>query len=844
LAGVYYIEFTGRGIMPYRTRILEVTPLCRATHRASPALPLQMLCLATLLSSLPCLLHAQTPELLQASDIDWVSLDELSEAQRALLPTACCGLYLEPAFVVHDEAPGSTVIDGSQLELSADGLIVVSGGIQVLQEAAQVSAGKGSYDQNRNVLLLQDDIRIRKPGMLLTANSARLDEMAARSELETASYVLHESGIRGTARVIIYTDADGIITINNGEFTRCEPGDNSWSIAGNRIQLDQAAGRGTARSVTLQVRDVPVFYLPWVSFPINDERVSGLLAPTIGNTRHGGLDIAAPYYLNLAPHYDMTLTPRMQTERGALLGVEGRYQGKAHQQVLEMHYLPNDKLYDPVGSTIPGSNSPPVPDRWHLSYELQGRLAPGWSASVDYEAVSDTHYFQDLSSNGLLTTAQSFLPRTARINYRGSNWNFSARTQAFQIIDPSVSALAEPYRLLPALNLRGDFANAWGLEYGIDSEFVMFERNLDRTWFTQAQIDAGAMVKGSRLSLTPSVSLPWSNSFAFARPTLKYHYTSWDLDNQALGTNGSPTRGIASTSMDSGLFFDRDIKLFGEGMRQTLEPRLFYLYNEYQDQSGIPLFDSSSLTFSFSQLFRDDRFSGRDRIGDTNQLTMAMTSRLYDDDGQERARASIGQIHYLADRRVTLLGPPGVPDSTASSALVGEFSLQLGKDWRAGTYFEWDTTSSALEVANFQFQYQSDINHILNFGYRYREVPGPELSNGVKRRIDQTDVSGIWPLTDNWGLIGRWNFDIANNRNLESIAGVEYNNCCWTVRVLARQWIDNNALFMGVKDDNRGVFVQFELKGLGSLLGGNVSGILNNGIMGYRERDQMQAGFR
>src|SRR5690606_22644318 len=244
-------------------------------------------------------------------------------------------------------------------------------------------------------------------------------------------------------------------------------------------------------------------------------------------------------------------------------------------------------------------------------------------------------------------------------------------------------------------------------------------------------------------------------------------YASWDLDRQAVGKDDSPTRGVFSSTIDAGLIFERETQLFGEHFLQTLEPRAFYLFNEYEDQSDIPLFDSSELTFSYSQLFREDRFSGKDRIGDANQLTLALGSRLYDDTGQERARASFGQILHFSDRRVTLRELPGDVDDTSSSALVGEFSLTLGNNWRAGSYLEWDTDEGSMDVGNFQFQYQSDINRILNVGYRYREVPGPAQVNGVERRIDQTDVSGIWPLGERWGLIGRWNYDLANHRNLE-----------------------------------------------------------------------------
>jgi LPS-assembly protein len=323
-------------------------------------------------------------------------------------------------------------------------------------------------------------------------------------------------------------------------------------------------------------------------------------------------------------------------------------------------------------------------------------------------------------------------------------------------------------------------------------------------------------------------------------PTIKYKYAIWTLQDQAVGATSAPDRGIVSASLDSGLIFERDLKLFDQDLLQTLEPRLFYLYNEFEDQSDIPLFDTSDLTFSFNQLFRDDRFSGKDRVGDADQLTLAVTSRIYDTAGQEKARASLGQIRYFADRRVTLFNPPGTVERQSGSAVAGELGLQLADNWRASSYAEWNTSTNELDVANVQFQYQSDAKQLLNVGYRYRDMPNFFTPGGLDRTIDQSDVSAVWPVSGEWALIGRWNYDHANKRNLEALLGVEYTNCCYTVRVLARQWLDNEALFYGLDDDNTGVFVQFELKGLGSLLGGNVRGILNNGISGYREREYAQ----
>ncbi|HWK53289.1 MAG TPA: LPS assembly protein LptD [Hyphomicrobiales bacterium] len=775
-----------------------------------------------------------------AAELDWVPIERLTDEQRATLDQQCCGLYIAPTF---EEAatlePGGTLLRGTGIGAGDDGVVNVYDNLQVLQGDIAIQAGRGRYDRNSETFSLAEDIRLRQPGMLMVGQQATINQKLGRSEITDASYVLHEAGVRGQAAIIVYTDADGVVTIDNGVYTRCEPGDNSWVIQGERITLDQEKGRGTARNVKLRVADVPVFYLPWVSFPINDERATGFLTPVLGNTRDGGIDIAAPYYLNLAPNYDATITPRIQFERGVMLGVEGRHRGLRSRQELNFTYLPDDRLYDPARRNTPGSDSPPVPDRWSLDYDYLASIAPRWTASVNYAAISDEDYFQDFGRSGLDLNAQSYLYRDARLNYRGVHWDFQAATQGYQIIDPNVTGSTEPYRMLPRLNLDGQYFLHDNLEVGLDSEYVVFDRHLSARRLNQQQIDNGVLVTGQRLSLTPYLSLPWSNAWSFVTPTVKYKYAQWNLSDQKVGASASPDRGIFTGSLDAGLFFERDVDLFGADYSQTLEPRLYYLYSEYEDQSDIPLFDSSELTFSFYQLFRDDRFSGQDRVGDANQLTLAVSSRLYDGAGREKARASIGQIQYFEDRRVALARPDSL-DRQASSALVGELSVQLDPRWQARSYVEYNHIDHKLIAGNFLFQYQSDINRILNFGYRFRDLPNPITPTGLDRRIKQTDVSGIWPLNDRWGLIGRWNFDIGNKRNLETIAGVEYSNCCWNLRLVARQWIDNDALFYGVKDDNRGIFIQFELKGLGSVLGGNVSGILNNGITGYRDREYVR----
>lgn len=847
---VQVLRICATGYYAHPNRILEVTrparipqaPCIRARSRRLRAAT-RMACLPLLLGLAP-FAAAQTnttdaPP--TAAELDWVPLDQLTPEQRQGIDTNCCGRYLEPEFPTIPGPAGSVLLQGDIVTAEGSGLSEWTGNLEIQQQDAILSAESGNYDRNAGTAELNDGVRIRQPGLLFTGSNAHVDLNESTSTLNDANYVLHESGARGSASVIVYTDANGVVTIDNGVYTRCEPGDNAWQVTGDNILLNRETGRGVARGVTLEIRDVPVLYLPWVSFPINDERATGFLAPVIGNTRDGGLDFSAPYYFNLAPNYDLTLTPRIQTKRGVMLSSEFRHRGQNYQQLLDLQYLPNDRLYSPERSNQPNSDSPPVPDRWLFNYEYQGRLGPGWSAAIDYSAVSDFEYFQDLGNNGLSNTAQSYLYRNAQVRYQGTYWDLRAATTGFQIIDPTVSELRSPYHALPRINLNGSRTFGPGLELGLDNEYVYFSRDVDQGRLHPSVIDSGALVTGSRFSATPWLSLPMSTAGAFLTPTLKYKYAAWSLEDQARDTDASPTRGIATGTIDSGLIFERPIEFGGESYLQTLEPRLYYLYSEYEDQSELPVFDSSELTFGYNQLFRDDRFSGKDRIGDSNQLTLALSTRFYDNMGREKARLSAGQIRYFEDRRVTLHAPEIGDVQDNGSAFVGEFVYQLNDNWRTTSYLQWNPVHEELEVGNFQIQYQSDINRIINFGYRYRTDTEHLTLLGPQRRINQTDLSAVWPLNDNWGLIGRWNYDHANKRNLEVIAGVEYNNCCWTMRVIAREWIDNAALFYGsTQDNNTGIFLQFELKGLGSILGGNVSSILNNGISGYRERDYVQ----
>lgn len=787
-----------------------------------------------------------------AYPLDWVPVAELTSEQLATVPANCCGAYIDPTATrteqLQDPATAETVFTapGGLSQVSSN-LLMVDGDILVQQGYRTIeNTGTTSIDNAANTVLLDGAVRFREPGILLTGSSAFVDNANGINRVESAEYVLHNYGAHGTASSIVYSSDAGLVTIENGEFSRCEPQSNFWHLEAEQIVLDQAAGRGYATAVSIKVKDVPIFYYPYtLPFPLGNERMSGFLAPSTGSTRSGGFDFELPYYLNLAPNYDATLAPRLISDRGVMLGAELRYLSSRSMNTLNSSYLGNDKLYDEATASLPGSDSPTTDKRWFIGYEHNGTLGANWSTLVDYNAVSDADYFYDLGSGGLNVASRTHLNRQAQLNYQSSWLRAGLNTQRIQIIDPFVadSDLSRPYDRLPQFYFETGTDLAAGFRAGLSGEITAFDRNLDVNSLGSLHVDNGALVNGERVNLEPEISWTTEAPGWFLRTRAKYKHVSYKLNQQALGTIDDPEINIPVYSLDSGLVFERS--LARSGFTQTLEPRLFYLFSDYEDQSQIPLFDTAEMNFSFNQLFREDRFSGGDRIADADQLTVALTSRLLDASGKERLRASIGQIQYFDDRLVSLSNPlqnwtPRYSPSANTSALAGELAYAFGDNWRLNSDVQWNEHTQELDEGSLQLRYHRDNSHLLNIAWRYRRLVNTPLFNlpaGIDPRIKQSDISGIWPVNVNWKLLARWNYDHSNSRNLETFAGVEYSNCCATIRLVGREWVDEDELFLPNIKPNRGIFVQFTLHGLGNITGGGVSNLLSDGIWGFRESE-------
>ncbi len=797
---------------------------------------------------------APSNALQSSAALDWVPVEQMSAEQRAQIQDNCCGAFIEPerrgvdGELVDSEAQAegaATLFEApGGISQSQNSSVTIDGIVAIQQGNRTVNNTETTYiDQEADTITLAGDVVFREPGVLLRGESAFVDQGNSVNRIERANYVLHQYGIHGAANVLIYDSEGEVLAIENGEFSRCEPGSEFWKLHARSMNLDTQAGIGTATSVTLRMKDVPVFHYPYtVPFPLGDQRMSGFLSPSIGSTSDGGFDYSQPYYLNLAPHYDATITPRIIADRGLMTSAEFRYLASWSMNTVSAALLPDDKRYDPATANVLGSDTAPRSKRWFVGLQHQGQLGDHWSTEVNYEAVSDDRYFRDLGSSGLTVTSRTYLRRLGQLNYRNSNWYAGTRVQRIDIIDPYISAsdLNRPYDRMPELSLGNDYSIG-GLQIGFDATHVRFDRDLDVTSLSATQLDNGALVTGSRAHIEPHISFPIRGAAGFFVPTAKYKYTSWDLDQQALGTENNPDRGVGVFSLDTGLVFEREMNR-GNGFIQTLEPRLYYLYSEQQEQSYLPTFDTAQLNFSFGQLFRDDRFSGRDRVGDANQFSAAIGSRFLNSRGEEKARIAIGQIFYLEDRIVSLDSPVQSwvtlqPRDTDRSAIVSEGSYQFNDTWRFNADVQWNEFDQRIDEGSAGFRYQADDSHILNLAYRYRllvNLYGP-VPAGIDPKIKQTDVSGVWPLSNNWRLLGRWHYDHSNSRNLDTFAGVEYSNCCATIRLIGREWIDEDEFFLQQDETNTGVFFQLTLNGLGNISGGGISSLLSDGILGFKE---------
>jgi LPS-assembly protein len=757
--------------------------------------------------------HAQTPP--SAAEIDWRPRAELPAEARASLPLFCEGGYLPSgrangvgsAFAVGSDSEQPLEASGLNARYEIDRTLFLEGDVRIRQGGFQVTGSEARYSQQEGAVSVQGPLVSRGEGFLLTGENANYDVYSGRLDINTATFLLHGPEMRGRAGSLSRISEEQVV-IADGFLTTCGPSQNDWAIVASDIRLDRAQGFGTAKHVRLEVLDVPVFYWPWASFPIDDRRKSGFLYPQFGSSSAGsGGFLAVPYYFNLAPHYDATLTPQYIHGRGLFNEVEGRYLSSLGETTLQLGYIGNDSAFQEEN---PGESG----ERWALDATTRAAFGRGWRGYGDFSVVSDEDYLSDLNRSLEINQA-THLQRKGGVTYRSDKQYFDAYLNDYQTISDRIADVDKPYAQLPEVIYAGQ-TGAGIVEANLESQYTVFYRDNEAlTGLDRAN--------GQRFRARPELALPMRALWGFSRPSVSVDYTRYNLDDYVLG-DGSFDRTVPVAEWDNGLYFDRQSRLFDVPYNQTLEPRLYYAWADADpDQNDIPDFDTDLQTFRFEQLFRPDRFTGGDRVGDANQLTVALTSRFNDLlTGAERARFSIGQVQYFEDREVTLFGEGA--GTRSRSPLAGEVVLNPLDTLEIRSSGLWDPDTGDTEEGRSQLTFHST-------DYRYLASVGHTYSRG---ELEQSDIAAVFPVSDRVSLIGRWVYDSDLDRTVGSLAGLEYNNCCWSVQVVHQNYLTDDREL-----DSRILF-QIQLKGLGGSDGASSS--ISEAIYGFDERERRRFG--
>jgi LPS-assembly protein len=804
----------------------------------------------------------------------------------------CGGYYLEPK-LDREGQPILPVNESSTNITSAGGGTFMQKGVSnlrgpvvVTQEGRRLEADRATLYRDPktgkiNVVDLYGNVRAYMAGRLVVGNHAHLifntkegyiDSVLYRALLVSDAEVkLHETPYDentaqlsgnmawGTATKAIQ-NKPGSTEYLNASFTTCQPTTNQWRIQAQKLKLDKETGYGSVRNAYFMIGGVPVLYTPYMNFPINKERKTGFLYPTIGGTNNSGFGYGWPFYLNLAPNYDALITPTYYYKRGILWNGMFRYLSPRDSGELDGAIIVNDNNFrgfkqKALANTdfmkqfgyqalLSANNS-----RSYGHWSDRTQIDQNWSASVNAAGVSDDYFFQDFGQTPSVLTTNQVL-RQGNINYNDSNWQFQAMAQGYQTLHPvNRPEVPNIYSRLPDLTLTGYYPAFWDT---MDFSFKGLA-----TYYTRSEGpgDTVPPVLGGRLVAQPNFSWPIENLWGYITPTLRVNARTYSLTHQVQDFRPQINSVLPIASIDTGIYFNRDTNFMDHVYTQTIEPRLFYLFVPFQNQRMIPIFDSAYIPFTYDQLFRYNRFSGNDRIGDANQLSAAVTSRIIDQtSGLEKFRISIGQIYYFRHRTVGLcdLTPNctqelttigGTSRTEPTSPVAGVASYHFNQAWSLNSDLAWDFHENKAITGDAFFQYMPMKNHIINFGYTFlRNGDRYPLPNGkpiptdkINNDLSQIGTAIAWPLTDKWSTLGMVTYNLSHNHPQTLLGGLQYDTCCWALRFVGGQLFKEMDMNGQDVHYTNAFYIQLQLKGLGNVGNNNLSDLLTTQIFGYQD---------
>ena len=693
-----------------------------------------------------------------------------------------------PGDPARDDQP--TVIEGDS-QSGTRTMPLIHGNVALIRGDQFLGADRLEMDSEAGTYEAEGNIRYQDSGIRIIADRAEGNQGTDTHTISNIRYQLVDRRGNGGADSIQLTGPLG--RMNHSTYSSCDPDQRMWELRAQQIDVDSDEGFGVARNAVLRMGNIPFLYVPWFKFPVDDRRQTGLLYPSVSMSGRNGFDYKQSIYLNLAPNYDLTLTPRVMTDRGIMLDSEFRYLYPRGRGTIQAAWMPSDSLRDRDRGRFAFSGYHDIDSHW------QARASVGW--------VSDTRYVEDFA-NRLAGISASYLQSNAGVYGVGQHWTAGVMAEHYQLTDYTLTNDNLPYSRLPRAYLNWEQPLGHWLDAGVWAEAVRFEHR--------------ERAGGTRLDVKPYLTARLAGPAWYITPTLAWRHTAYQLDHQLaqqLGGGNSPSRSLPITTLDAGVYFDRDTTIDGQAYLHTLEPRLFYLNAPYREQDGLPLFDTRPFTFSWGQLFRDNRYSGADRQTDANQMTVALTTRLIRQaDGREKLSASLGQIRYFEDSQV--VAPGETPVAEGKSAWVADANYMINDRWNLGASYQWDPKFRREDLISVRARYLWPGDGVVNLGYRYR-----------RNLLEQADLSFLYPINPTWSVVGRYYHSIDDDKLLEAIGGVQWDSCCLAVRVLARRHVRNREGEM----DN-GIQAEFVLKGLGSA-GQDTERTLRRAILGYHRDD-------
>jgi LPS-assembly protein len=753
---------------------------------------------------------------LRSAQADWQPLTTLNRAlaQDAL---TCDGVYVDPYQNAPEPDPAATLItlEAGRADMN-DQQVLLDNGVSVQQGPRELHSQRMYFDKATERAELSGNVLIRQSGSLILAESADVNMTANEARFTEASFLAHKERLRGGAGLIAQPQT-GVLLLERGSFTSCEPTSRAWLLTGQRLTLDSAASQGSGQHILLWVGGIPVFYLPYIRFPLGSQRQTGWLTPSLGS-RNGGLDIALPWYWNIAPNQDATFTPRYLSGEGSLLETEYRHAGLISANNLQTGWLVADKQTEPKA---PGESD----NRWLAQWQHTSGITRPWRAQVQFGRASDKNYLRDLSTASFAVANETYLTQSAQWGLQLPNWALQASLFNTQNLLLDVD---DAYRRLPQLKADGHY-RLQDLELRLQHEYVRFDhRQTER-------LTGSPILTGDRARIDYRLGYRQEETWHFFRPQLGITGMGYQLDPDALkaGVTARPLLSSYYSALDFGLIFEDATR------RQTLTPRLFYLYRPYENHAALldvttdgqdVNFDTAPMSFGYHQLFRTNRFTGGDRLEDTNQLTIGFSHHLLAPSGDDIWQLQLGQVIYFDDRKVTL--GDAVDESQKKSDIAAEWLAFVGDHWELSASQQWGIARDKLMRASLGVNYR-DNGLILNLDYRFARSQ-PLIGGGLSEAIDQFDTSFYLPMNAKWEFYGRALYDLNNNRDLDTFLGFQYGACCFNLRFLARQWLDAT-LAQAAEDSRRpydqGLFFEVELRGLGSS-GNRISRLIEDSILG------------